>query len=132
MRLRIKISRLGSLLCRGFRRSGLKEKVVDHLARQDRRRSIYIPEFDETIYFSPIGIVQFERVAKLAKVSVAEASVALIIAGAEDARGRKIFSAGDSEILKNVEFQIIARIAGEMAKNVPGGLPSTFGLGSYS
>lgn len=91
--------------------------MAKHLACQDRR-SIYIAELDETIYFSKINIIEWEKIVKLSKKSLASASIYMIIEKAEDANGNKVFSAADRPLLEKIEWKIILQITNGMAKEI--------------
>jgi hypothetical protein len=95
----------------------LKGKISDYVqSRKERRRTIGIPEFDEVIYFSPINILEWEEIMRLAKDSLALNNIYVVILKAEDINGDLIFSLDDRSILEKLDWKIIARIANEIQK----------------
>ncbi len=99
----------------------LKDKVYDYVSRQDRRRSIFIPEFDETIYFTPVNVLEMEKIMTLSGGGASSKDFHLwtIIEKAEDSEGKKIFSIEDKPILEKMDWAIISRISNEIQRIEP-------------
>ena len=95
--------------------SDFKERARAHFSAP---RSIYVPEWDVTIFWRPISGKDQEKIARAVKAkggSDAEFSYRLLIEKAEDENGIKLFDVGELEELKTRwDAMIIARIVSEM------------------
>ncbi len=99
----------------------LKEKIYEYVSRSDRRRSLEIPEFGETIYFTPVTVLEMEKIMNLSGggTSSKDFHIWTIIEKAEDENGKKIFTVEDKPILEKMDWVIISRISNEIQKIVP-------------
>ncbi len=90
----------------------VKEKIQTYL-QSDRRRSIYVKELDETIFFSPVMVLEQERIFTRSQggANSKEFHLATIIEKAENEEGLKLFSAEDSGLLEKLDWKIITRIS---------------------
>jgi hypothetical protein len=95
-----------------------KEKMIEYLQR-DRRRSIYVSELDETIYFSPVTVLEMEKILTVSQGQTSATHVWALIEKAEDADGKKIFSVEDKPILEKLDWKIVTGITGEMLNVLP-------------
>lgn len=95
----------------------LKEKIFEYL-HANRRREIFIAEFDETIYFTPVTVLEMEKIMTLSGqgASSKDFHIATIIEKAEDANGRKIFGIEDKPFLEKMDWSIISRISNEIQR----------------
>jgi len=96
----------------------LKEKMMDYL-NSDRKRSIYVPEFNETVYFTPITVVQMEKIMTLSQNSMSATHVWTIIEKAEKEDGSKAFGVEDKPFIEQVPWSIVTKITGEIMNVVP-------------
>jgi len=95
-----------------------KDKMFEYL-QSDRRRSIFVPELDETIYFSPVTVLEMEKIMTISQGQTSATHVWTMIEKAEDESGKKIFDAGDKPMLEKLDWNIITRITGEILKIAP-------------
>jgi hypothetical protein len=93
----------------------LKQKMMDYI-NFDKRKSIYIPEWEETIYFTPITVTQMEKIMTLAQGGTAATHVWTLIEKAENQDGTKAFGAEDKPFLEQLDWNIVTRITGELLK----------------
>lgn len=95
----------------------LKEKILDYL-QKDKHRSVEIPEVDETIYFTPVTVLEMEKIMTVSGggASSKDFHVWTIIEKAEDSEGKKIFSIEDKVYLEKMDWIIISRISNEIHK----------------
>jgi hypothetical protein len=98
----------------------LREKVIEYL-KKDRRRSIEIPEFDEMIYFTPVTVLEMEKIMTLSGsgASSKDFHIWSIIEKAEDAEGKKVFTIEDKPYLEKMDWAIISRISNEIQRVIP-------------
>lgn len=94
---------------------GLKEKMMEYL-NSDRRKSIYIPELEETVYFSPITVLQMEKIMTVAQGGTAPIHVWTMIEKCEKADGSKAFGAEDKPFIEQLDWTIVTKITGEILK----------------
>jgi hypothetical protein len=97
----------------------LKDKMLDYL-QTDRRRSIHVPEFDETIYVTPVNVLEMEKLMTLSGTGASnkEFHIWSIIEKAEDAEGKKIFGVEDKPYLEKMDWSIISKISNEIHRTV--------------
>jgi hypothetical protein len=95
----------------------LRDKIIEYL-QKDRKRSIEIPELEETIYFTPVTVLEMEKIMTLSGggASSKDFHVQTIIEKAEDAEGKKVFSIEDKSYLEKMDWAIIVRISNEIQK----------------
>ena len=98
----------------------LRDKVIEYL-QKDRRRSIEIPEIDETIYFTPVTVLEMEKIMTLSGggASSKDFHVHTIIEKAEDSEGKKVFTIEDKPYLEKMDWAIISRISNEIQRIIP-------------
>jgi hypothetical protein len=96
----------------------LKQKMMDYV-HSDRKRSIYIPELDETIYFTPITVTQMEKIMTLAQGGTSATHVWTIIEKAENEDGSKAFGAEDKPFIEMLDYKIVTKITGELLNVAP-------------
>lgn len=95
-----------------------KDKMLEYL-QSDRRKSIYIPELEETIYFSPITVLEMEKILTVSQGQTSATHVWTLIEKVEDESGKKIFTVEDKPILEKLDWNIITKITGEILKIGP-------------
>jgi len=97
----------------------LRDKVIEYL-QKDRRRSMGIPELDETIYFTPVTVLEMEKIMTLSGggASSKDFHIHTIIEKAEDAEGKKVFSIEDKPYLEKMDWAIISRISNEIHRTI--------------
>ena len=98
----------------------LRDKVIEYL-QKDRRRSVEIPELDGTIYFTPVTVLEMEKIMTLSGsgASSKDFHIWSIIEKAEDAEGKKVFSIEDKPYLEKMDWAIISRISNEIQRVIP-------------
>jgi len=98
----------------------LRDKVLEYL-QKDRRRSVEIPELDEMIYFTPVTVLEMEKIMTLSSggASSKDFHVWSIIEKAEDAEGKKVFTIEDKPYLEKMDWAIISRISNEIQRVIP-------------
>jgi len=95
----------------------LKEKISDYVEKlKEKRKALSVPEFGEIIYFSPINVLEWEKIVKLSGDSLSAGNVFTIIVKVEDAEGNKIFSLEDRDTLEKVDWRITNQIANEIRR----------------
>jgi len=92
-----------------------KDKMIEYL-QTDRRKSIAVHELDETIYFSPVTVLEMEKIMTIAQGQTSATHVWTVIEKAEDESGKKIFTVEDKPMLEKLDWNIITRISGEILK----------------
>lgn len=97
----------------------LKEKIIEHL-QSDRRRKIEIPELDETIWATPVTVLEMEKIMTLSQggVSTKDFHIWTIIEKAEDEQRKKIFTLEDKPYLEKMEWSIITGISNKINKTI--------------
>jgi hypothetical protein len=97
-----------------------RDKIIEYL-QKDRRRSIEIPELDEIIYFTPITVLEMEKILTLSGsgTNSKDFHIHTIIEKAEDAEGKKIFTIEDKPYLEKMDWAIISRISNEIRWTIP-------------
>lgn len=95
-----------------------KDKMLSYL-QTDRRRSVYIPEMDETIYFTPITVMQMEKIITAAQGGTSATHIWTVIEKAENQDGSKIFGIEDKPFIEQLDWSIVTRITGEIMKVTP-------------
>jgi hypothetical protein len=95
-----------------------KDKMIDYL-QSDRRRSIFVPELQETIYYSPVTVLEMEKIMTISQGQTSATHVWTLIEKAEDESGKKIFGVEDKPILEKLDWNIITRITGEILRVAP-------------
>jgi len=98
----------------------LRDKVIEYL-QKDRRRSIEIPELEETIYFTPVTVLEMEKIMTLSGggASSKDFHIHTIIEKAEDSEGKKVFTIEDKPYLEKMDWAIISRISNEIQRVIP-------------
>ncbi len=93
----------------------LKEKIIQYIA-SDRRRKIEVPEFGETIYATPVTVLDMEKILSYpeAATNSRDYHIYTIIEKAEDEKGQKIFSPEDKPYLEKMDWAIISRISNDI------------------
>jgi hypothetical protein len=100
--------------------SNIKERARAQFSQQ---RSVYVPEWEATIFWKPITGKDQEKIARAVKAkgsgSDAEYAYRLLIEKVEDENGAKLWDIGDLEDLRtNYDAMIIARIVGVMTQSL--------------
>jgi hypothetical protein len=98
----------------------LRDKILDYL-QKDRRRSLEIPELDETIYFTPVTVLEMDKIMTLSGsgASSKDFHVHTIIEKGEDSEGKKVFTIEDKPYLEKMDWAIISRISNEIQRVIP-------------
>lgn len=91
------------------------DKAKEHYKSQlsGDMKSIYVEEWDETIYFKPsANFAQQSKVMELhAKGKLTDALIETMMIRCLDAEGKKMFRQGDREVLmRQVDPEVIVRI----------------------
>jgi hypothetical protein len=92
-----------------------REKFFEYL-NQDRRKSFFVPQIGETVYFSPVTVLEIEKIRTVSHGDRKEMNLWMLIEKAEDEKGNKIFTAEDKPFLERGDFQVIYGIADEMMR----------------
>ena len=100
----------------------LKEKIYDHVSHPVRRE-IQVPEFEETVYYTPITVLEMEKILTLSGrgASTKDFHIWTLIEKAEDADGKKIFSIEDKPILEKMGWKTLIDITNKIGGTVPPG-----------
>jgi len=93
----------------------LKEKMIQYVG-SSRRKSVYVPEFDDSIYFNPITVLQMDKIMTLSQGSSGAIHIWTIIEKAEHEDGSKAFGLEDKPFLEQLDWAVVTRITGEMLK----------------
>lgn len=98
----------------------IKEQARSHFTLP---RSLYVPEWNSTVFWKPITGKDQEKIARAVKAkgagSDAEYAYRLLIEKAERENGDKIWNIGELEDLRtNYDAMIIARIVGVMTQSL--------------
>ena len=98
----------------------LRDKVIEYL-QKDRRRSMEIPELDETIYFTPVNVLEMEKIMTISGggASSKDFHIWTIIEKAEDSEGKKVFTIEDRPYLEKMDWTIVSRISNEIQRVIP-------------
>jgi len=98
----------------------LRDKVIEYL-QKDRRRSMEIPELDETIYFTPVNVLEMEKIMTISGggASSKDFHIWTIIEKAEDSEGKKVFTIEDKPYLEKMDWAIVSRISNEIQRVIP-------------
>ena len=98
----------------------LRDKVIEYL-QKDRRRSMEIPELDETIYFTPVNVLEMEKIMTISGggASSKDFHIWTIIEKAEDSEGKKVFTIEDKPYLEKMDWAIVSRISNEIRRVIP-------------
>ena len=98
----------------------LRDKVIEYL-QKDRRRSVEIPDLDETIYFTPVNVLEMEKIMTLSDggASSKDFHIWTIIEKAEDSEGKKVFTIEDKPYLEKMDWAIVSRISNEIQRVIP-------------
>ena len=98
----------------------LRDKVIEYL-QKDRRRSVEIPDLDETIYFTPVNVLEMEKIMTLSDggASSKDFHIWTIIEKAEDSEGKKVFTIEDRPYLEKMDWAIVSRISNEIQRVIP-------------
>lgn len=94
-----------------------KDKFLEYL-QKDHRRSVQItePGLEETIYFTPLTVLEMEKVRTVSQGANAAFNVWLLIEKAEDEAGKKLFAAEDKPFLEKMPWSVITDITAEILK----------------
>ena len=67
----------------------LRDKILNYL-QKDKHRSVEIPELDETIYFTPVTVLEMEKIMTMsaAGASSKDFHIWTLIEKAEDSEGK--------------------------------------------
>jgi len=96
----------------------LKEKMMEYL-NSDRRKSIYVPELNETIFFTPVTVMQMEKIMTAAQGGTSATHIWILIEKAEHEDGSKAFTVEDKPFIELLDWNIVTRISGEILKVIP-------------
>ncbi len=90
----------------------LKEKVYNYF-RENQKRSFYVERFDETIYFSPVTVLEMQKISTLSGEggNRKDFPVWTLIEKAEDSEGKKIFTIEDKPFLEKLPWRIVVDIS---------------------
>jgi hypothetical protein len=96
-----------------------RDKILDYL-QKDRQRSIEIPELNETIFCTPVTVLEMEKIMALSGggTSSKDFHIHTIIEKAEDAEGKKVFTIEDKPYLEKMDWAIISRISNEIQRAI--------------
>ncbi len=92
--------------------------MMDYI-HSDRRRSVYIQEWDETIFFTPITVLEMEKIMTLAQGGTGATHVWTLITKAENEDGSKAFGVEDKPFLEQLDWNIITKVTGEIMNIAP-------------
>ena len=88
----------------------LLEKIKTHFSSQERMH-FYVPEWDQTIYMTPLSITEQEKITIRAKDSPMQLAIYGLILKAEDENGDKLFGLDDKvTLLNNSSFKTVEKI----------------------
>jgi hypothetical protein len=87
-----------------------RDKMMDYLGK-DRRRSIRVEELDETIYVSPISVLEYGKIKTISGNDPGAQNVWTVIEKAEDEAGNKLLSAEDKPFVEKMPMLTITKIA---------------------
>jgi hypothetical protein len=97
-----------------------KEKFQEYL-QQPHRKSVEIkePGLEGTIHFTPLTVLEMEKVRTASQGNNAAFNVWLLIEKAEDEEGKKLFSAEDKPFLEKMPWSVITDVVAVIMK-IPG------------
>ena len=80
-----------------------------------------IPELDETIYFTPVNVLEMEKIMTISGggASSKDFHIWSIIEKAEDSEGKKVFTIEDKPYLEKMDWAIVSRISNEIQRVIP-------------
>jgi len=80
-----------------------------------------IPELDETIYFTPVNVLEMEKIMTISGggASSKDFHIWTIIEKAEDSEGKKVFTIEDKPYLEKMDWAIVSRISNEIQRVIP-------------
>jgi len=80
-----------------------------------------IPELDETIYFTPVNVLEMEKIMTISGggASSKDFHIWTIIEKAEDSEGKKVFTIEDRPYLEKMDWAIVSRISNEIQRVIP-------------
>ena len=88
----------------------LLEKIKTHFSSQERMH-LYVPEWDQDIYMTPLSIQEQLKITTRAKDSPVQLAVYGLILKAENEQGDKLFGLDDKmTLLNNCSFKTVERI----------------------
>jgi len=79
--------------------------------QKDHRKTIYIPELDETVYLSPMSVLEHIKIKTLGGDVSGELNVWTVIEKAQDKDGNNLLSAADKPFVEKMPTMMIAKIA---------------------
>jgi hypothetical protein len=90
----------------------LKEKIYNFF-RENQKRSFHVEKFDETIYFSPVTVLEMQKFTTLSGEGKDQKDFHIwtIIEKAEDSEGKKIFSVEDKPFLEKLPWRVVIDIS---------------------
>lgn len=93
----------------------LKEKVMTYL-QSDKRRSIKVTEFDEEVFFTPITVLEMQKLRTMSSggTDVSAMHVFTIIEKCQDSEGKKIFGIEDKPFLEQMPWNVIVNLSNEI------------------
>lgn len=104
-------------------RSPLRDQILDAARRHgapDNLRSIEVPEWGCTIYWTPFTLREREEVRRRAIVNQADGQAHLIFLKAVDRDGNKLFDAADKLIfMDQADAMVVSRITEAMSADQP-------------
>ena len=97
---------------------GFREKFFEYMDSK-ARKSYFVPQLGEKVYWTPITVLEIEKIRTLAGGDRKEMNIWTLIEKAEDEEGKKIFTVNDKPFLENQDFTIVYGICDEMMKTQP-------------
>ena len=94
-----------------------KQKVMGYL-QQDHRVSVEItePGLEATIYFTPITVIEFDKILTMSQGSSSGIHIWTLIEKAEDEAGKKMFSTEDKPFLEKLPWGVVNQITSKILK----------------
>ena len=94
-----------------------KQKVMGYL-QQDHRVSVEItePGLEATIYFSPITVIEFDKILTMSQGSSSGIHIWTLIEKAEDEQGKKMFSIEDKPFLERLPWTVVNQVTSKILK----------------
>lgn len=101
-----------------MRKNAILEKAKKHFqdAISSKMSSMYVDEWDCTIYWKPLNALQRDRIMKLAfQNEMSSAAAEQVVLRALDEDGKRIFNDADkADLMRNVDVKVIDKIFAEM------------------